>query len=632
MHSDCWRIVELPGELGEYETESAEMQRLTGLTRLNVFIGPNNVGKSRLLRSLFHAECNYTTGEHDPVIEAIAENWALLAKAPEGAERRRAMEVLEKLAPILQSDAGRVKVVTSHDVLNSVAQDSLLIPSSWSKAGVNVNALRTNFRKIANSLSVSPGSRSKEIHAIDVYIPALRGLRPPYQEDARDYWRTRTNLDYFAGDGKYPGANDTVTNAIRASAVITGAELYELIQRYLLGPPDRRKEIADFQRYLQAAFFNGEEVTLMPRFEEKKLYVKIGDTAEREIYRLGDGIQQIIVQTFPLFIFRDKNLRLFIEEPEMHLHPGYQRLLIDAFLADPDRALQVFVATHSHQFMDITIDTSRCSVFKVMREVRAKANADNSEHFFVHRSSTSDFDVLRLLGVRNSSVLLSNCTIWVEGVTDRRYLRRYLELVQKDELHQKKQKVLFREDIEFSFVEYSGSNIVHWSFLDPSEGINVERICSPLLIILDSDAADPATEKGRRYERLKASLGCEHVCVLPVREVENLVSADVLTKVVREYEGVDANIVAVTEDQYRSEYLGRFIEVAMLPDGSTRKQKKGSTYGPYSANNDPDKSGTIKDKDKFCERALGYIRTIDDLSNAAVQVTRNILEFIRRHN
>jgi hypothetical protein len=42
-------------------------------------------------------------------------------------------------------------------------------------------------------------------------------------------------------------------------------------------------------------------------------------------------------------------------------------------------------------------------------------------------------------------------------------------------------------DTHYSFVEYSGANIVHWSFLDKCSGIDVDRLCGKLFLVSDRD-------------------------------------------------------------------------------------------------------------------------------------------------
>ena len=86
-------------------------------------------------------------------------------------------------------------------------------------------------------------------------------------------------------------------------------------------------------------------------------------------------------------------------------------------------------------------------------------------------ASGPNTDLLDSLGVRNSSVFLSNCTIWVEGITDRKYIKKYLDLYLKE----KGLLNRYQENLHYSFLEYAGSNIEHFSF---SEEGNAEKMKS----------------------------------------------------------------------------------------------------------------------------------------------------------
>ncbi|WP_165760255.1 ATP-dependent nuclease, partial [Niastella populi] len=154
--------------------------------------------------------------------------------------------------------------------------------------------------------------------------------------------------------------------------------------------------------------------------------VKIGEH-EEPIYNLGDGIQSIIILTYPLFFNQDKNLKVFIEEPELHLHPGYQRILFETFLRPEFKHFEYFITTHSNHFLDLTLEKNSISVYAFEQ---IKNNTEKPD-FSIINVENSDTSVLSLLGVNNSSVFLTNCTIWVEGITDRIYIRKYLQIVQE---------------------------------------------------------------------------------------------------------------------------------------------------------------------------------------------------------
>ena len=114
-------------------------------------------------------------------------------------------------------------------------------------------------------------------------------------------------------------------------------QFYENVKNYLLGDLEQRKIISDYEKYLSKTFFDNEPVVIIPKINDDVLTVRIGEE-EYKIYELGDGIQSIILITFPLFLYLDKakstSILVFIEEPEVGLHPKLQRKLIKTLLDD----------------------------------------------------------------------------------------------------------------------------------------------------------------------------------------------------------------------------------------------------------------------------------------------------------
>ena len=128
-------------------------------------------------------------------------------------------------------------------------------------------------------------------------------------------------------------------------------------------------------------------------------------------------------------------------------------------------------------------------------------------------------------------MFLSNCTIWVEGITDRLYFRHYLKLYFEHLKEKDDSSIEFKEDFHYSFVEYGGLNITHWSFLDNEEHpINVDTLCGKLFLIADKDK-----NKDERHKELEKKLGDRFYC-LRCKRVENLLSKEVLLKVIEDYE------------------------------------------------------------------------------------------------
>lgn len=238
--------------------------------------------------------------------------------------------------------------------------------------------------------------------------------------------------------------------------------------------------------------------------------------------------------------------------------------------------------------------------------------------FHVHLSANDDFPILRELGIRNSSVLLSNCTIWVEGITDRKYYRHFLHLYQRTLAPSEPR---FLEDLHFSFVEFGGGNITHWSFLDEENGIRVDRLCGHAFVISDRDTSN---KKQKRHDELKRALG-DRFCLLTCVEVENLLTPEAIVAVVESYEGELPDLNPFEQKDYQDIGLGAFIQERVLPNGkSNRTSKSGSPYA--------ESSGTIKAKVEFCDRAILKMQSFDELSLEAKEMAAKLYAFILKQN
>ncbi len=178
--------------------------------------------------------------------------------------------------------------------------------------------------------------------------------------------------------------------------------------------------------------------------------------------------------------------------------------------------------------MDLTLDSNNISVYKCKNIVYK----DKQSQIQVEQIEKGNNSILKDLGVKDSSVFLSNCTIWVEEITDRLYIRKYLELYQKYMFNHGKIQKIFKEDINYSFLEYSGGNITHWSFFDEQDNLNTikyEYITKNIFLIEDNDCVDKDSQKYKRNKVLKKRLK-ENYYQLKCREIENLINIKILKK------------------------------------------------------------------------------------------------------
>lgn len=619
--------IKLPDSL-DYFSGEEPFNSLRGISRLNAFVGPNNSGKSNLLRKLFiQRKALMIATDHDYSIE-ICDNVRLSLQLAEQCKER--LPFVDAIFDALREVDDAFHQVSTNPKANEKRAKLLSdmprkVYERWQ--GAPQGKLRESLSKLRSTLShlvalLNGGPKSLEDeprfeNTQFVYVPTLRGMRLSSGDDDLSHaYFDRTYTDYFQ---RSSASAAEARGSLMGTEIVTGLDLYKAITNKLLGNLADRQFVRSYEKFLSNTFFQGQPVALIPRQISNTLHIKVGNEKERGVERLGDGLQQLVILTLPLFQHADVPLFLFIEEPDLFLHPGYQRVLIDTITAEPDRDLYVFVTTHSPQFLDITLEEKSCAVFRCEKDHQEDDTAEDVEKdptFTVTNVGIGNHDLLNQIGVRPSSVFLSNCTIWVEGITDRLYFGRYLELMlKKNGLH-------FTENLHYTFVEYGGGNITHWSFLDVDEGIDVERLCARLFLIADRDEG-----KEKRHKRLQAALG-ERSYILKARETENLLSPSVIAAVIRDYEGEDFELKEYEQEAYQDKYLGRFIENHVLVDKmSSKRLRKEGADRPYS-----ELSGTIKSKVAFCRKALTHINTFDEMSDEAKLVAEKLIGFIDAQN
>jgi predicted ATP-dependent endonuclease of OLD family len=307
---------------------------------------------------------------------------------------------------------------------------------------------------------------------------------------------------------------------------------------------DNLDKIKKYQNFLSEVFFEGQPVEMITDIKDKHINLKIGEEKDRLIYELGDGIQQIISLTYPLF-FYEYGIML-IEEPEMWIHPGLQKRLMKVFYDSKwakdnkysySENFVFFIATHSNHIVDSINDTDLTSLFLVKKQ---------QQKLILNHIPTGNKNILDELGVSNSSLFLANCVIWVEGISDKIYFNSYLkaflnylknveneiELKEEKEIWKKLKNKNLIEGIHYCFAFSGGNNLFHLDFSeneeaekDVKESVIIRFLCNRNMVIVDND-----NEKNSYLKKvLKDNLG-NNFHELEVREVENLLPMEIIAK------------------------------------------------------------------------------------------------------
>lgn len=619
-----------------------EYDQVIEIKRLNFFIGKNNAGKSRFLRSLF---CNTLfPQDYHPILKNISTN-DFFTKAINlnrhrnlhysGAVRNiNRSQISEKINESISqlnqfefqiyANLGKIKRIVEF-LENICFENSNILTPVFSES---------DFKPFKSPITEYEANKGQSTtFKKSFYVPTLRGMRPFTDDINQQPYFERTYKDYFKSiKGDNPSLN--------SENIITGERLYHELKIHLLGEPEQREIIRDYEVKLGQYFFDNQTVSLIPKHDQDVVNIKIGNDQQFPISQLGDGLQQAIILTYEAFIKKNEIHAFCIEEPESHMHAGMVRQLMNFYLNETKH--YYFFTTHSNHLLDMSDESDQVIIQKFVKQ--PQESADKKFEFKIYRCDR-DRDLLASLGVKPSSVYLANCTIWVEGITDRLYITKYMEKYLMDletidvQLYKKYRS--FMPNYHYSFVEYAGSNLVHWSFSDnyvdslEDKGLSAKAIASEMLLIADGDIKS----KTDRVKQLTSELSKDNFFILKCKETENTLPKDSIIRVAQTRfsrmkssttKSYDISLIndICSESYFDHDEYG----IGKLLDQQIKKPK--STATSTTAFADGQGVGTIKSKLEFCRE---IIKDFDDnpswkLTEKAKEICERIFKHIEKCN
>ncbi|MES1189766.1 MAG: ATP-binding protein [Steroidobacter sp.] len=559
--------------LGGYRS-FGELQKFERLAKINLLIGPNNCGKSNVLRFLHEIyprlserdainlpQIERHTPDYVPFNSALSVSLEIKDKA-----RKKFIEYI------------RTKFPQEHMELDGYVLRAFLKKSELDKSNDNVWFVFDEQKKLVPSNWEDIFS-----HLTDREITRLWSVLTNRQGgDRKSHWYPEALQRLIPN---WPAFDVEMIPAIRRVGVagsqsdgFSGEGIIERLNKLQHPHIERqqdKKRFASINQFLKSVTGNESAEMEIPHAKDTIHVLMDGRTLPLE--SLGTGIHEVVILATAATLIENKVVCM--EEPELHLNPILQKKLV-RYLSEKT-SNQYFITTHSAALMD----TPGAEMYRMQlingRSVVERVTSDR------HRSM-----VCEDLGYHPSDLLQPNCVIWVEGPSDRIYINYWIEHLAPELV----------EGIHYSIMFYGGRLASHLSGNDIDEAIeefiSLRRLNRRGCIVVDSDKESEEDDLNKTKQRLIAEfdVGPGIAWVTAGREIENYIPSD----------QIRAAIAKTVPTATAGKTMGVFDKI-LLVTGVATKQAPKVEVAKYIVNTYQPDVNVLDLKDRL-DKLIGFIK------------------------